>query len=357
MIDLEDVSDAADNITTQFIHCKSDKLPRFWITSLRMSEHATTLVSVLDPMTQRPLVVLFINSQPQEENYFQKIKQHFFTERMIPNYSLDREELKSYLSKLFSIDIENPSLLIDQQEKIIINKKERVACVLHSTFDPNRARDPRSEALLDLAKSSEVETIFHITAKPCAHSTRLGLPSRPNVKLTHRPDIPFIDASHALQSIEEDQNCVLYSYNFIKGITEMLKHSELSERIFQLAQNVHDSDPTAEKSLISIFQHELKRYLSCYYNQETSHKKSLDELKSFHLQQRWDMGAMSLSVMHPLEEANIGSDTDANVDAATASESGFFSARPTALEEGISEVKISEQTVDQQKRTSSKTSK
>ena len=101
VIDLEDVSDAADNITTQFIHCKSDKLPRFWITSLRMSEHATTLVSVLDPMTQRPLVVLFINSQPQEENYFQKIKQHFFTERMIPNYSLTINDKIFQLTLIF----------------------------------------------------------------------------------------------------------------------------------------------------------------------------------------------------------------------------------------------------------------
>lgn len=81
------------------------------------------------------------------------------------------------------------------------------------------------------------------------------------------------------------------------------------------------SDSGAIKTLVRIFQEDLKAYLPCYYDVATGIPKSLAELEAFHLNQRWEIGRKSLSILHPIEQevsVEVLSDTSSHTSEKTA---------------------------------------
>lgn len=179
-------------------------LPRFTLYANWKDDHATTIINIMDPTTQRTLVTLLLNNL-QDKNYFD-----YISARILDYVSMN-------INGKFSGQI--------------------------------------------------IQT-------------------------------PFIDVSHNLQLGNDDMNCALYSLNFIKGLTEMLKNREIADKAYALASNIKTS-LSAEEELRIIFQETLKEYIPEYYDPHGT-KKSPKALQEFHLQQRWDLGTLSLETFFPI---------------------------------------------------------
>jgi hypothetical protein len=139
-----------------------------------------------------------------------------------------------------------------------------------------------------------------------------GALADPEIVIVHSPKTPFIDVSHDLQEAADDRNCALYSLNFIKAISELLKSPEIVNHIVELARS-STRDPSAIEQLVHIFREDLKAYLPCYYDRDTGLPKSPEEVEAFHLSQRWELGSKSVELLHPLEEKDDGLEARATV--------------------------------------------
>jgi hypothetical protein len=288
------------------------------------------VLSILDPATQRVLITLFMNSW-QDGNYFNYTKSRFLMDAERRNVNMEqkggrknRELVKSFLIKAFSVDIDD-ALLPDKPKSLLINQDERAALTLNylSGFDFD------SEEYRAVKMSPDIDTIYSFRMDNWVN------PPEPNVYIGFMPKTPFIDVSHHLQKEDDDKNCVLYSTNFINALCALLKQKEVADRVFVLAQSIK-SDPNAIDRLVHIFREDLKTYLPCYYNAATGTPKSNEELEAFHLQQRWEMGALSLSILSSCKPGatKAPSKTDQATTSLT-SRSGFF-AEDSAAADGNS---------------------
>ncbi|MBA3602623.1 MAG: hypothetical protein H0W50_03065 [Parachlamydiaceae bacterium] len=113
--------------------------------------------------------------------------------------------------------------------------------------------------------------------------------------LTGTRPVPFIDAPHKLQTHKEDENCAIYSYNFLQGAINMLESRDVAERIYRLAMQIDSNKGNNteregnQKAMAKIFQEELKQYLPEYFDANGA-QKSDSEIKQHHLHQRWNFG-------------------------------------------------------------------
>jgi hypothetical protein len=118
-----------------------------------------------------------------------------------------------------------------------------------------------------------------------------------NCYFSNKKVIPFIDASHELRNREVDEvngkkgsvdnNNFLYNINFIRAITDFLDVSGNLDHVLELARNGKHT------KLQDIFQADLKVHLPMYYDAD-GNKRPDEEIKHFHLQQRWDLDSESL---------------------------------------------------------------
>jgi DNA-directed RNA polymerase subunit L len=116
----------------------------------------------------------------------------------------------------------------------------------------------------------------------------------------------LIDASHDLQTDADDNNCALYTANFIQAIVDFLKKPEIANRVYSLAHSL-ESDPDAKKELIKMFQVDLRANFPCYYDVKTGAQKPKQDLINFHLQQRWKLGTALLPAPSPKMETTASS--------------------------------------------------
>jgi hypothetical protein len=307
-----DIYVCAQQTYSSFLTFEGEKTaPRFLIQANWKDEHASTCITVLDPITHHALITFFINSSHSEAVY-EHLKERFLTEQQTSLSNLpetDKAILKSYLAKTFSIDIDDDTVL-SQPPTLFKNQEEKAAFALNYS-----SADYHSKAYAALVDGPDIETIYLFGIRKSFGR------SFPNLSIKHTAKTPFVDASHHLQQAADDQNCVLYSMNFIQALTEMLKQPAVADRVFELACAIKTS-PTAMEDLVHIFQEDLKADLPCYYDAVTKASKSPTALEDFHLQQRWEIGGKSLSLLHPLEETKA-------ISSAAASASGFFSEQPT----------------------------
>ena len=85
--------------------------------------------------------------------------------------------------------------------------------------------------------------------------------------------IPFIDCSFNLQTNEDDSNCVLYTYDYIKAIANMCQDGTTTNRLVKNGKilfNDH-ANQDAIKDLKQIFQEDVKSYLPQFYNAGIAH--------------------------------------------------------------------------------------
>ena len=301
-------------IDSHVCNIKTDVTSRFRVFYHGKDAHACAMLAIVDPKTQRALVTLLINSwsSTEKNDYYNYLKEDRFLDRRVyKSEVLDRLKVKQELLNLFSIDIDDATLL--EKEAVFIEPasvdsmpsclpffpsasakseaRRRVACLIEPTYIENSFSYPSGYKSAD---QSSVDKIYVLSKDKISNTIR--------VSLFYRPSELFIDASHHLQVAADDANCGIYSFNFIHALIEMLKNPDIAEQAYQLAVATDQHKPTAETRLVRIFQEELKAYLPCYYERETGLPKSIDELSDFHLKQRWTMGGQSLALSYPVQQ-------------------------------------------------------
>lgn len=309
MMGIADIYHIASKVTKRFINSEVKVHPRFVLSANWKDTHATALLTVLDPFTGRALLTLFMNSYQNEEHY-KRYKTSFLIRQtettLIPSRSSFQQHeidlLKQYVLKTFKLDIDDANLS-SKPATLLKNLEEKAIFCLNYT-----SSNFYSAEYLALENSPEIETSYSFNKDSPA--------TQKEFTITHMPKIPFIDVSHELQLADDDKNCAFYSLNFIQAITNLLKQSEQAERIFALANSVK-SDPRATEILIHIFREELKTYLPQYYDACTKAPKPRASIEAFHLNQRWEIGARSVSMLH----------------SASVSESGLFAPKEEPVEE------------------------
>ena len=234
---------------------------KFLLTPNWKDNHASTLIHILNPRTHKILVSLFLNSNQTVE----------YTKYIQKRFEISQNTNPALFQFFPHLDIEK------QKNSLLINSENRVACFVN----PDSQSGDYDEKIGTLLKNPNVDYMFVI---------------KEEVK------IPFIDVSHHLQLQEHDENCALYGINFINAITEMLGNNTIADKVYTLANKINSNDnQEAKNEIINIFQNELKTYLPCYYDEHTKSSKSEQEIKKFHLKQRWNVGNLAISNINSLE--------------------------------------------------------
>lgn len=282
---------------SDFLHHKIQKTPstfsRFLLKSISLSGHMFTMISIRNPETSEVLCTLILDSELS--TFSNQVKARLHSKRWYTSFDefdgLSNAPdtffaITNYLDKHFSLGFDK-SLELEKRSFYVINEKEQIALFLN--WEKNKgskevydriATDPRVKILFDL--NFEADNTW-------------------SLELTFTKMPPIINVSHNLQLTKGDNNCTLFSLNFIQAIAKMLSNKELADKIYALANHSDNVEniPTKE-ILVEIFREELKSYLPCYYG-PTKIAKSQEELKNYHLRQRWNIGSSSLSFFYPLK--------------------------------------------------------
>lgn len=101
--------------------------------------------------------------------------------------------------------------------------------------------------------------------------------------------VPTVDASFELQIEKDDMNCSLYTYDIINAYVKLFTERDfLLNELVELARNI-DKDGIKEQ-LLSILTSSVKQYLNQYYD-STGTRKSMREIKQYHMKLRWDLSS------------------------------------------------------------------
>lgn len=245
--------------------------------------HATTLVSILDPTSDRILASIFINS----------FNDSSYTREMNRRFILQGKEVNKFLSRNNS-EIKN--VYLSMAKKIEDNFQGGKGYLSGKQYylllrDFNDMSDKLENGEIDV-----IHNAYKIGENEYSYAVR-----------DYRP-VPFIDSSHSLQMEKDDENCYLYSCNFLQAITNLLEANESANRVYQFALDLNDSNnleksKEAEDALTQIFKEKLKEYLP-YYNKDGT-KKTSQELKDYHLKQRWDVGSKGMQDQEYLQSVGF----------------------------------------------------
>ena len=261
----QDIYKISASVHERFLLPKKSAYPRFLVFKNGKDDHASTCVSVLDPIHGHVLITLLINSR-RDDNFYEFTKARFLR-HSTSSLSRNENDVLNYLKTIFPSEIFSD---ISLKSMRVVNRSARTALIVDAETD-------------GIANHSDVERVFYFNER---------------WSLRFFPKSPFIDASHNLQ--ENDRWCALYSVNLIDGIVAMLKQPEMAEQVFKLACSVK-AEPSAEEKLILIFRNKLKAYLPCYYD-ASGNRKPREEIEEFHLKKMWDLGSDSILLSYPLAQ-------------------------------------------------------
>ena len=235
-------------------------------------DHATLLIAVLDEQ-QRALVTVFINSLPSA-HYTGYLSYRFNLRQYSRAYtiSISEEQLGATLAMLdekFGTGLPEPGFLHDPETRTAYVRGDR-GFYLASEI------------------TAELDRIYYLDDRA----------------LTMQRTVPFLDASHGLQLSEGDKNCCLYSLNFLKAACSMLSEPSTAHRVQDYAKAVSRGDIGASEKLIRVFQEEIKAYLPAYYTADRQ-PRSFEELKQYHLKQRWNIGKETLDAYAAVDYTHV----------------------------------------------------
>lgn len=273
IVKADDIYNYQENISFRCFTDQKSSTARFVLAPIWNHTHATVCLSILESQTRRILATVFINTIHNTDSYENALRS--FSKRngfFAP--SEDRQQnIMNLLNQLFNIDLKQEHTT---ERKTIISEDQSVALVLDAN-QPNYYDDEIST--LEGKKENEYIYAFYHDKE----SQQLKLPW-----FSTKICSPFIDASHNLQTRQEDKSCTLYGITFIQAIINFLNDPEKAERVYALALNAKTEQNTQEK-LAMIFQEELKAYLPSYYNTEGK-IKSNEEIDAYHAKLRWSLG-------------------------------------------------------------------
>lgn len=244
----------------------------FFLFPLTNNSHATSIIAIFHKETGRHLVSIFINSF-KAPSYYKYVESCFNSPRFVTSlfFGAESKKVASHILKRFA------------GRNGFIDYVDREGYTLNSTGLGNRLEDRKLWCALE---KKEIDVLYNIRIEngkemTCeTHGNRI---------------IPFLDASHHLQTEDEDQNCSLYSFNFLQAVAVMLNDPSMAEKVYGSALQVDtgiDSD-AGIASLTKIFSEDLKRYLPEYYD-ANGRAKEYAAIKSHHLRQRWDLGGKKI---------------------------------------------------------------
>ena len=192
--------------------------------------HMSSIVVLFDPSTQTPLAGFLVDSKTTDFDYYS----YRFNLRNSYSYRLDKESIQQ-LGNL-----------------------------------PKAHRDDDRDHLRD------EDHLFII--KPDWQKLMMNKP------------IPFFDASHPLQTEGIDRNCVLYSFNFLNAVGQLVEAKK--DVLAKLATRFKKSgaDVAVGAEIAQFIRNESKAFLPQYYANDGT-AKSPAEIRRYHLEQRWEMGA------------------------------------------------------------------
>ena len=123
-------SEDASAGATMFLDHDGALFPRFHLHANWKGNHASTLLTILDPLTGMALIIFFMNSW-QAEGYYEFIKEPFLQRNSI-RVGLDQTTatIKNYLHKTFSVNVDS-DLLANQPATLLINKDKRAVFTIN----------------------------------------------------------------------------------------------------------------------------------------------------------------------------------------------------------------------------------
>lgn len=225
-------------------------------------EHASTMIVIFDNKKHHVLTGIFINSR----NSF------YYNDMVKPYWDISSQEMPEFVA----VGIENKYNLPGL---------------------PKEAFEILSKQAIDADTKPPIDQDY-IQKSWFIFSNAL------NIRFGRK--IPLVNASHNLQIGLGDKNCSLYSINFLEGIQKLL----LSEGpgVYKLAKQLDEGNSSekqqATQKLEEIFQNKLKKYLPCYYDTNLERKTS-EQIKEFHIHQRWDIGSDFIKSLDLLKKARI----------------------------------------------------
>ena len=233
---------------------------RFLLFPMVKDYHASTMIVVFDNEKNHVLAGIFINSK-DEDSYYKYIETRW-------NYD-------TYYSDVFFPHENKPDTQLSEEEFEKMSKQ----AIADGTNPP-------------------IDQDYIIKG---------WLHSRPDaLVIKYKRKIPLVNASHNLQIGLGDKNCSLYSINFLEGIQKLLALE--GQEVYELAKQLDEGDVSekqqATQKLEEIFKEKLKKYLPCYYDTNLE-RKTLEQIKEFHIRQRWDIGSDFIKSLNLLEKARI----------------------------------------------------
>ncbi len=250
---------------------------QFLLSTIANDGHATSIISILDKETFKHLASIFINSV--NENLPFVSLERLFNSRTLDDikFKLKNENDYARINKIFKEKTFGKKIFVDYEKKegYLLNP------IMPGTSSWYTSEE---EQEIDNAYKDEKINFIH----------KLDEQKKQYILTGTRP-VPFIDAPHNLQTHKEDENCAIYSYNFLQGSINMLENGEVAERIYRLAKQIdynkgnNTEREGNQKAMATIFQEELKQYLPEYYDANGVQKSDF-EIKQHHLNQRWNFG-------------------------------------------------------------------
>ena len=228
----------------------------------------------------------YLSGAGKSTNFYLSLQNRYNHENLSITSARDIYEIREHLDRRLSEKS-------DRLERFILTpnwKDGHATCMVH-IVNPESRRVMASVFINSWQHQDYVNFLSYRFNLDATQAVENNIQVDPN-DVTRRK-IPFIDVSHQLQVLNEDSNCTLYGYNFIEAIAKMLGEPSKAKRIFELAEAVDKGGLQASNELQGIFAEELKNYLPCYY--ENKKNKIPDDIKEFHLQQRWNLGSEILS--------------------------------------------------------------
>ncbi|GAB4231674.1 MAG: hypothetical protein Tsb0021_10150 [Chlamydiales bacterium] len=245
---------------------------RFVVSPNYKDEHATTLVSILERGSDRILTSIMINSWNKEE-YSNSMGYRYNLKGSYPNKISDEHSSIPFSSELYQ-NIKEVAC-----ENVYIDDKNKRGYVID--------QDPTAE-LEQYLENGTIEVLHHLYTD----NNRLVHIVKDNRK------VPFLDASHHIQTAKNDGNCVLYTNHMLQAVSTFLSHNENADKVYALALKVNDGSEEekadAAEKLSTCFREDIKQHLPFYYNEDGSAKNE-EELQKFHLRRRWEVGSMAAS--------------------------------------------------------------
>lgn len=238
------------------------------------SSHATTLLGIKDPSTHELFAVIFINSWQNKaySNYTRAGFNALTTLGLYNQISLDK-----HCRNLFNVELNPDGSVVNNGT--FKSSDGKSICFTDPKIDLSSPEGREAES------SKNIRYIFMIDR----------VMNKLEVLVKGRT-IPFIDASHHIQTEENDQNCTLYAYHFILAIIQLLKNPTEADRIFNLAKKLSNemTDIESNQQLFNIFNQELKAYLPNYYDSTTQEALPIEMRNQWNLRFRWDTGSKQL---------------------------------------------------------------